>query len=156
MKGFFKEFKAFALRGNVFDLAVGVIIGGAFQKIVNSLVNDIIMPLISLLTKGNDFSNKFIVLGEGEYDTIAEATADGAAILTYGNFIGAVINFLIMAFVIFIFIKLLNKLSRLGKKEDEKPSAPTTKKCPYCKCEIDIEAVKCPHCISDLTEEEAV
>src|SRR5574344_324802 len=104
MKGFFKEFKEFAMRGNVIDLAVGVIIGGAFQKIVSSLVNDIIMPLISLLTKGTDFTNKFIVLGEGEYATVAEATEAGAAILTYGNFISAVVDFIIMAFVIFLFI----------------------------------------------------
>lgn len=154
MKGFFKEFKEFAMRGNVIDLAVGVIIGGAFQKIVSSLVNDIIMPLISLLTKGTDFTNKFIVLGEGEYATVAEATEAGAAILTYGNFISAVIDFLIMAFVIFLFIKLINKISHLGKKkEEEAHAAPTTKVCPFCKSEIAIDAVKCPHCISDLSEE---
>ena len=154
MKGFFKEFKEFAMRGNVIDLAVGVIIGGAFQKIVSSLVNDIIMPLISLLTKGTDFTNKFIVLGEGEYATVAEATEAGAAILTYGNFISAVVDFIIMAFVIFLFIKLINKISHLGKKkEEEAPSAPTTKVCPFCKSEIAIDAVKCPHCISDLSEE---
>ena len=154
VKGFFKEFKEFAMRGNVIDLAVGVIIGGAFQKIVNSLVNDIIMPLIGLLTKGNDFSNKFIVLGKNQYDTMAEAIADGAAILTYGNFIGAVINFLIMAFVIFVFIKILNKISHIGKKEEEK--APTTKVCPYCKSKIDIEATRCPNCTSNLSKEEKI
>ena len=154
MKGFFKEFKEFAMRGNVIDLAVGVIIGGAFQKIVSSLVNDIIMPLISLLTKGTDFTNKFVVLGEGEYATVAEATEAGAAILAYGNFISAVVDFIIMAFVIFLFIKLINKISHLGKKkEEEAPAAPTTKVCPFCKSEIAIDAVKCPHCISDLSEE---
>ena len=154
MKGFFKEFKEFAMRGNVIDLAVGVIIGGAFQKIVSSLVNDIIMPLISLLTKGTDFTNKFVVLGEGEYATVAEATEAGAAILTYGNFISAVVDFIIMAFVIFLFIKLINKISHLGKKKEEEASAaPTTKVCPFCKSEIAIDAVKCPHCISDLSEE---
>lgn len=154
-KGFFAEFKQFAMRGNVIDLAVGVIIGAAFQKIVSSLVDDIVMPLIGLLTGGIDFSNKFIVLDGGEYATVAEANAAGAAIVTYGTFIGAVINFIIMAFVIFLFIKLINKLGSLGKKE-EAPAAPTTKICPYCKSEIAIDAVKCPHCISDLAETEAV
>lgn len=154
MKGFFKEFKEFATRGNVIDLAVGVIIGGAFQKIVSSLVNDIIMPLIGLLTKGTDFTNKFIVLGKGEFATAKEAADAGVAVLTYGNFISAVIDFLIMAFVIFLFIKLINKLTHLGHKEEKEEPAPVTVKvCPYCKSEISIDAVKCPHCTSDLTEE---
>lgn len=151
MKGFFKEFKAFAMRGNVIDLAVGVIIGGAFQKIVTSLVNDIIMPLISLIMKGADFATKFIALDGGDYATIEEATEAGAAILTYGNFIAAVIDFIIMAFVIFLLVKGLNKLATLGKKkEEEAPAAPTTKVCPYCKSEIAIDATKCCHCTSDV------
>ena len=105
MKGFFKEFKEFAMRGNVIDLAVGVIIGGAFQAIVTSLVNDIVMPLIGIITK-NDFASKFVQLTGREelYATIEEATAAGVSILTYGNFISAVINFIIMAFVIFMFV----------------------------------------------------
>lgn len=152
MKSFLKEFKDFAMRGNVIDLAVGVIIGGAFQKIVTSLVNDLIMPLFSLLTK-NDFATKFIQLTnrENPVSTIEEATEQGIAILTYGNFISVVIDFIIMAFVIFLFIKLINKLSTLGKKEEkEEEAAPTTKICPFCKSEIAIDAVKCPHCTSDV------
>lgn len=152
MKSFLKEFKDFAMRGNVIDLAVGVIIGGAFQKIVTSLVNDLIMPLFSLLTK-NDFATKFIQLTnrENPVSTIEEATEQGVAILTYGNFISVVIDFIIMAFVIFLFIKLINKLSTLGKKEEkEEEAAPTTKICPFCKSEIAIDAVKCPHCTSDV------
>ncbi len=152
MKKFFKEFKEFAMRGNVIDLAVGVIIGGAFQTIVKSLVGDIVMPLIGLITK-NDLATKFIQLTDRENPvaTIEEATEAGISILTYGNFISAVINFIIMAFVIFIFIKLLNKLTSLGKKEEvEEPAAPTTKVCPFCKSEIAIDATKCPHCTSDV------
>lgn len=152
MKSFLKEFKDFAMRGNVIDLAVGVIIGGAFQKIVTSLVNDLIMPLFSLLTK-NDFATKFIQLTnrENPVSTVEEATEQGIAILTYGNFISVVIDFIIMAFVIFLFIKLINKLSTLGKKEEkEEEAAPTTKICPFCKSEIAIDAVKCPHCTSDV------
>lgn len=152
MKKFFKEFKEFAMRGNVIDLAVGVIIGGAFQTIVKSLVGDIVMPLIGLITK-NDFATKFIQLTDRENPvaTIEEATEAGISILTYGNFISAVINFIIMAFVIFIFIKLLNKLTNLGKKEEvEESAAPTTKVCPFCKSEIAIDATKCPHCTSDV------
>lgn len=139
-KGIIGEFKEFVMRGNVLDLAVGVIIGGAFQAIVNSLVNDILMPLISLLTKGVDFSKLAFVLGEGEE----------AAKIAYGNFIGAIINFLIMAVVIFIIVKSINKVASIGKKEVEEE--PTTKVCPYCKSEISIEATKCPHCTSDVPE----
>lgn len=152
MKGLLKEFKEFAMRGNVIDLAVGVIIGGAFQKIVTSLVNDLVMPLIGLITKGSDFATKFIALDGGEYATIEEATAAGAALLTYGNFIAAVIDFLIMAVVIFLLVKGLNTLAGLGKKKEEvvETPAPTTKVCPYCKCEIAIDATKCAHCTSDV------
>ena len=159
MKGFFGEFKKFIMRGNVIDLAVGVIIGGAFQAIVNSLVNDIVSPVLSLATKGVNFADKFIVLTS---DEVAFATAEAAkeagyATLNYGGFITAVINFLIMAFVIFLLVKAINKISDIGKKkEEEAPAAPTTKTCPYCKSEISIEAVKCPNCTSDIpkTEEE--
>lgn len=151
-KGLAGEFKEFVMRGNVIDLAVGVIIGGAFQAIVNSLVNDIIMPVISLATKGVDFANWFVALDGGSYATLEEAQAAGAATLSYGNFISAILNFLIMAIVIFIFIKIINKISTVNKKEEE-PAAPTTKVCPYCKSEIDIEATKCPHCTSDVTVE---
>ena len=152
MKKFFKEFKEFAMRGNVIDLAVGVIIGGAFQTIVKSLVDDIVMPLIGLITK-NDFATKFVQLTDRENPvaTIEEATEAGVSILTYGNFISAIINFIIMAFVIFVFIKLLNKLTTLGKKEEVvEEAAPTTKICPFCKSEIAIDATKCAHCTSDV------
>lgn len=152
MKGFLKEFKEFAMRGNVIDLAVGVIIGGAFQKIVTSVVNDLVMPLIGLITKGSDFASKFVALDGGEYATIEEATEAGAAILTYGNFIAVTIDFIIMAFVIFLLVKGLNKLSTMGKKKEEPAPepAPTKKVCPYCKSEIAIDATKCAHCTSDV------
>lgn len=150
-KGFIAEFKKFIMRGNVIDLAVGVIIGGAFQKIVNSLVNDVVMPLISLITGGVDFNNWFFVLGEGDFATAADAKAAGVATLNYGTFIGTALDFLIMAFVIFVFIKIINTVSdKLKKEKLEEPAAPTTKVCPYCKSEIDIAATKCPHCTSEV------
>ena len=152
-KGIVSEFKAFIMRGNVIDLAVGVIIGGAFQAIVNSLVNDIIMPVIGLILNGIDFSSKFIALDGNTYASIDEATAAGAAVLTYGNFISAIINFLIMAFVIFLIVKGINKVADKTKKPEEE-AAPTTKTCPFCKSEIAIEATKCPHCTSDIPAEE--
>lgn len=150
-KGFIAEFKKFIMRGNVIDLAVGVIIGGAFQSIVKSLVDDIFMPIISIATKGIDFSNWFIALDGNKYDTLAQAQAAGAAVISYGNFISAVINFIIMAFIIFLFVKAINTLAEKTRKAEE-PAAPTTKKCPYCMSEIDIEATKCPHCTSSLEE----
>ena len=149
MKGFLKEFKEFAMRGNVIDLAVGVIIGGAFQKIINSLVDDIIMPLIGLAMKGADFATKFIALDGGDYASIEEATEAGAAILTYGNFIAVVLDFLIVALVIFCLVKGINKIRAKTAKE-EAPAEPTTKVCPFCKSEIAIDATKCCHCTSDV------
>lgn len=151
-KGFIAEFKKFIMRGNVIDLAVGVIIGGAFQAIVKSLVDDIVMPIISLATKGLDFANWFVALDGKEYETLAAAQEAGAATLSYGNFISAILNFLIMAFVIFCFIKVINTINEKAKKkeEEEAPAAPTTKECPYCKSEINIEATKCPNCTSEL------
>jgi large conductance mechanosensitive channel len=131
------------------DLAVGVIIGGAFQGIINSLVNDIIMPIISMITGGIDFSNWFVSLDGSSYSTLAAAQEAGAATLNYGVFITAIINFLLMALVIFCIVKSLNKLSDRVKKEEEE-AAPTTKICPHCKSEINIEATKCPCCTSDL------
>ncbi len=152
-KGFISEFKKFIMRGNVIDLAVGVIIGGAFQTIVNSLVSDIIMPIISLFTGGIDFSNWFIALDGEKYATLAEAQAAGASVLAFGNFISAVLNFLIMAFVIFCLIKVINSIAdKTKKKEEVVEEKPTTKTCPYCKSEISIEATKCPHCTSDLSK----
>ncbi|MBQ8006399.1 MAG: large conductance mechanosensitive channel protein MscL [Lachnospiraceae bacterium] len=138
MKSFMKEFKEFISRGSVMDMAVGIIIGGAFTAIVNSLVNDLVMPLLSLLTGGFDFTKLTVVLGSGE----------GAATLNYGMFIAAVINFLLIALVIFCIIKSINKMKeKLVKKEE---ADPTTKVCPYCKSEIDIAATRCPHCTSEL------
>lgn len=136
MKTFMAEFKKFVARGNVMDMAVGIIIGGAFTAIVTSLVDDILMPVLSLLTGGFDFSALCIVLGEGEK----------AATLNYGSFIAAIINFLLIALVIFMLIKAINKLS--AKKEEEAPA--TTKECPFCKEQIAVEAVRCPHCTSQL------
>ena len=136
MKTFFEEFKKFISRGNVMDLAVGIIIGGAFTAIVNSLVNDIVMPLFSLLTGGIDFAALSIPLGQGEE----------AAALNYGSFIAAIINFLLISLVIFCIIRTLNKFHK------EEPAAePTEKECPYCKSSISIKATKCPHCTSDLS-----
>lgn len=136
-KGFFAEFKKFIMRGNVIDLAVGVIIGGAFQAIVSSLVDDIVTPLLGIILGKVDFSSLAVKIGE--------------ATINYGKFITAIINFFIMALVIFAIIKVINDVSeRLRKKPEEGEPAPTTKVCPYCKSEIDIQAVKCPHCTSDV------
>lgn len=144
-----KEFKEFISKGNVMDLAVGVIIGGAFGKIVSSLVNDVIMPLIGLILGGTDMSNYFLTLDGGQYATLAQAQEAGAATLNYGLFITQVINFLIIAFVIFIMVKAVNKARSLTKKP-EVEAAPTTKECPYCKSTIDINATRCPNCTSEL------
>lgn len=136
MKKFFKEFKEFISRGNVFDLAVGIIIGGAFQKIVTSLVNDLISPAIGLIAK-KDFSNMSVKVLDVE--------------IKYGAFVTEVINFIIMAFVIFVIVKIVNKIFK-AKKEQEEVEEPTTKKCPYCFSEIDIKATRCSHCTSELSE----
>ena len=149
MKKFMEEFKKFALKGNMIDLAVGVIIGGAFNSIVSSLVNDILMPVLSLFTGKLDFANWFVALDGNKYLTIADAQEAGAATLNYGNFISGVINFVIMAFVVFMLVKAINKM----KKDDKPAPAPTTKKCPFCKTDIPLEATKCPHCTSTLEQE---
>lgn len=135
---FFKEFKEFALRGNVMDLAIGVIIGAAFQAIINSLVNDVLSPLIGLVAQ-TDLS----------YLTLKLNGVD----IKYGAFLTAVINFIIMVFVIFLLVKGMNALANLGKHKEEKEEEPTTQKCPYCLSEIDIKAVKCPHCTSDIVDD---
>ncbi len=137
MKKFIEEFKQFIMKGNALDMAVGVIIGGAFTSIVTSLNADIITPVLAIFG-GVDFSNLTVKLGKG----------DLAPVLTYGNFITAVLNFLITAFVIFCLIKMINGIgNKFKKKEEEKP---TTKKCPYCKSEIPIDATRCPHCTSEV------
>lgn len=141
-KGFIAEFKKFIMRGNVMDMAVGVIVGGAFTAIVTSLNQDILTPVLGIFG-GTDFSRLILKLGKGE----------DAPILQYGNFITAVINFLITALVIFLLLKGINALSRkLSHEEKEAPAAPTTKKCPFCKSEIAIDATRCPHCTSQLEE----
>lgn len=145
-KGFWKEFSEFAMKGNVVDLAIGLIIGSAFTSIVNSLVKDIITPLIGAITGGLNYSEWFVSLDGVKYATLAEAETAGAAILTYGNFITAVINFLIVALVIFIVFK---KLLVVHKKNEQKP-APTEKECPYCMSKINIKATRCPHCTSEV------
>lgn len=154
--GFISEFKAFIMRGNVMDLAVGVIIGGAFQGIINSLVNDIIMPIITLITGGIDFNNWFISLNGTHYDSLKAAQEAKAATLNYGTFLTVVINFILMAFVIFLLVKTMNKLNEKALKNKEKQPAPvTTKTCPYCKTDIPLEATRCPHCTSELQVNEA-
>ncbi len=159
MKKFMAEFKAFAMRGNVIDLAVGVIIGGAFQKIVTSVVNDLIMPWIGLLTGGTNFVDQFAILKLPEGVTkdmvlsLDVAKELGVTTFNYGAFITAVIDFIIMAFIIFLLVKGINTLSGLKKKEEEAPAEPTTKVCPFCKSEIAIEATRCAHCTSELPNE---
>ncbi|MBR0536072.1 MAG: large conductance mechanosensitive channel protein MscL [Clostridia bacterium] len=151
MKKFFGEFKEFISKGNVIDLAVGVIIGGAFQGIVKNLVENLITPLISLITKQVSFTDLFIALDGNEYATLAQAQEVGAATLNYGLFIQAVIDFLITAFVIFLLVKGINKIRKMGeKKEEAVEEAPTTKVCPFCKSEIAIDATRCPNCTSEV------
>ncbi len=140
-----KEFKKFALKGNMIDLAVGIIIGGAFNGIVNSLVQDIIMPLLGIFTKRINFNNLFISLDGEKYASLAEAEAADAAILKYGAFLSGVLNFLIMAFVVFLLVRWINKL-----KKPEQTLAPTTKKCPHCFSDINLQATKCPQCTADI------
>lgn len=145
MKKFLEEFKEFATRGNMFDLAIGIIIGGAFTTIVNSLVNDIINPVLGIFTGSIDFSNLFVSLDGNHYDTLAAAEAAGANVFKYGSFISNVINFIIMALVVFVLVKIINRLRTPRHVEKQ---APTTKKCPFCCTEIDIKATRCPHCTS--------
>lgn len=141
-----KDFKEFAMKGNIVDLAVAVIIGGAFGKIVSSFVDDIIMPLLGLLVGGVDFTNLFISLDGTSYNTLRAAQEAGAATLNYGNFLGYVFDFLIIAFSIFMVVR---QLAKLKKKEEVIEEAPT-KDCPYCKTEIALAATRCPHCTSEL------
>jgi len=141
-----KEFKDFIMKGNVLDLAIGVIIGGAFGKIVSSLVTDMLMPPIGMLLGKVDFSNLFINLSGGTYSSLTEAQQAGAVTLNYGLFINNIINFLIIALVIFLIIKQVNKL----QKPIEKPAEPPTQECPYCFSTIPIKATRCPNCTSQL------
>ncbi len=142
-----KEFKEFAMRGNVMDMAIGIILGGAFGKIISSLVSDVLMPPVGLLLGKVNFSNLFVNLSGGEYDTLEKAKAAGAATINYGLFINTVIDFLIVAFVIFMVVRQLNRL-----KKEPAPAPPATKECPFCYSAISVKATKCPNCTSDLKE----
>jgi large conductance mechanosensitive channel len=141
----FKEFRQFIMRGNVLDLAVAVIIGAAFGKIVTSLVNDILMPPLGLALKNVDFANLFIDLSGGHYATLAQAKAAGDATLNYGAFINNVIDFLIVALVIFLVVKAANQMKRAPA-----PAPPNSKPCPFCQTSIPIAATRCPNCTSNL------
>lgn len=143
----FEDFKKFIMRGNMIDMAVGIIIGAAFATVVQSLVDDIIMPPIGMLLGGVDFGNLFITLGPGTYETLAEAQEAGAATINYGLFINSIITFLIVALAIFLLIKAVN---RLQEQEEEAPAEPTTTKCPECLSEIPIEARRCAFCATAL------
>ncbi len=143
-----QEFKEFALRGNVIDLAIGVIIGAAFGEIINSLVRDIIMPPIGLLLGDAVFRDLFINLTGGRYETLAAAEEAGAVTINYGLFINTLVDFLIIAFVLFLIVRQVNRLQR--EAEEEKPEEPTTKECPYCLSTIPLGATRCPHCTAEL------
>ncbi len=144
----FKEFKEFAMRGNVIDMAVGIVIGGAFGKIVSSFVGDVLMPPIGKLMGNVDFTNLFYVLGDGTYDSLAAAKEAGAATINYGVFINTVLDFVIVAFAIFMVIRQMNKLK---KQEEAPPAEPTTKDCPQCLSTIPIKATRCAHCTTQLS-----
>ena len=138
----FKEFKEFAVKGNVIDMAVGIIIGAAFGKIVNSLVKDVLMPPIGLLLGKVDFSNLFVNLSGKSYETLSSAKAAGVATINYGLFINTLIDFIILALAIFLMVRQVNRLKRQPE--------PSTKACPYCLSKIPLEATRCPHCTSEL------
>lgn len=152
VKNVMSDFKKFAMKGNIVDMATGVIIGTAFTKIVNSLVSEIISPVLSKLTGKVNYNDMFLVLGKGSYSTLEEAKAASAITLNYGVFLSNVIDFLIISFTMFIFLRYtFNKRSKI-ETEQEEPKPITTKKCPYCITEIDINASRCPHCTSILEE----
>ena len=143
----FREFREFAMRGNVVDLAVGIIIGAAFGKIITSLVNDIIMPPIGFLLGRVDFSNLFINLSGQSFTSLAEAKAAGAPTINYGMFLNAVMDFVIVAFAIFLLVRFINRLTR---QADAPSAAPTTRECPFCVSSIPLRATRCPQCTSNL------
>jgi large conductance mechanosensitive channel len=142
-----KEFKEFALRGNVIDMSIGIIIGAAFGAIVTSFVNDILMPPIGRLLGNVDFSNLFINLSGQPYATLEEAQAAGAATINYGLFINTVLDFIIVAFVVFLFVRQVNRMKR---EREAPPEEPATRECPYCLSTIPLKATRCPHCTSEL------
>ena len=142
-----KEFKAFAMRGNVLDMAIGIVIGVAFGKIITSFVNDVVMPPIGLLLGKVDFSNLFIDLSGKSYATLAEAKAAGAATIKYGVFLNTLVDFIIVAFAIFLLVRQIN---RMKCQPEVAPASPTTKECPYCLSSIAIKATRCSHCTSEV------
>ena len=153
MKKFLSEFKAFALKGNVVDMAVGVIIGGAFGAIVNSLIDDIIMPLLGLIIKA-DFTNWGIVLGDNPENLAPGAAAEaGLTVFYYGKFISAIVYFILIALAIFIVIRALRKAEEKAKKKEEPAPEKKPRLCPYCKQEVADDATRCPHCTSELPKE---
>jgi len=147
-----KEFRDFALRGNVVDLAVGIIIGAAFGKIVSSLVEDIIMPPLGVALGKVDFANLFISLTGRHFDSVAQAKAAGAATLNYGIFINNIVNFVIVAFAVFLLIRWINHMTtKFAATKEQAPPSPETKDCPYCISSIPLKASRCPHCTSELS-----
>ncbi len=142
-----KEFKEFAMRGNVLDMTIGIILGAAFGSIVTSFVNDVLMPPIGLLLGGVDFANLYVTLSGGHYASLADAQQAGAVTINYGLFINTVLDFLIVAFAIFLVVRQINRMRR---KPEPAPAEPTTKKCPYCLSDIPIQATRCPNCTSQL------
>lgn len=151
-KGFMADFKQFATKGNVIDMAVGVIIANAFTKIVNSLVNDVITPVITIFTGKIDYTNLFIALDGNTYATLSDAQEAGVSVISYGTFLTNILNFLMIAFWLFVFLKILFKIKNVNKKEETVEKVETTKKCPYCLNTIDIQATRCGHCTSILEE----
>jgi len=142
----FKEFKEFIQRGSVIDLAIGLIMGSAFGKIITSLVNDVLMPPIGLLLGKVNFSNLFLNLSGGAYKTLEEAQTAGAVTINYGVFLNTIVEFIIIAFALFLVIRQMNRM----KRQEPKPAEPTQKTCPFCKTEIPMQATRCPHCTSEL------
>lgn len=159
VRSFFDDFKGFVKRGNVVDMAVGVVIGIAFGAITNSIVNDILMPLLGLITGGVDFTGFYILLQEGDpgapYKTLARAQEAGAITLNYGNLINATLNFLLVAFAMFLLVRFVQRLNDEGEPEST-PSNPSPPRCPYCRTEVAEQATRCPACTSELAAEEDV
>lgn len=155
---FLKEFREFAVKGNVVDMAVGIIIGAAFTAIVNSLVKDVFTPLVGLATGGLNFTNQFWVLregaGDGPYNTLEQAQAAGAVTLNYGLFLNATLSFLIVAFATFVLIRNINRLKNLHQQPEAPAAAPTVKSCPYCISKIPLPATRCPACTSELPKDD--
>jgi large conductance mechanosensitive channel len=152
LRGFFREFREFAMRGNVVDMAVGIIIGAAFTSVVSSLVNDVLMPPIGMFIGGDDIKNLFVTLRRGTplgpYPTVEAAKAAGAVTINYGLFANAALSFLLVAFATFMLVRMINRMRR---NQVAPPPPPSTRKCPFCATDIPLAALRCPHCTSDVT-----